>query len=329
MNKVVFYAITSIVSVGLVEGCGTATPAVSNAGNSSTHLVSGNTGHANTISNKTTPTGTNSVTSTSNAASSMNVTAPKQVVPRNTTSSNQVPKNATAETPSGIPSSFRTYPDVWNSMGPYLARHTNVQVWLPTMKGVPNFNPKPWMNVQYSVTQKSYTLTVLVGPKLPPNSPKIIGGNANTIYSITALSKNVPVPKGWDWGTTAADAQNATKQSVNLGHGITGTLYSGNVPQGLSKSPVLDRTVVWKEEGWTFEWDGIQESTRSAIGFAEGMMKNNQLNAKLPIKSGEFISGEGSGGPSQVEFVVGNTRYIMYAPGGRALQIMDTLVHVQ
>lgn len=241
----------------------------------------------------------------------------------NATSANPVSRNATSEAPSGLPDSFQTYQDVWNSMGPYLAHHTSAQVWMPTLKGLPHFALKPWMNVQYRITQTGYTLSVFVGPKLPPNSSKIIAGNAEMIYSITALNKGKPVPQSVNWDNTSAVIPNAKTQTIRLGHGVTGIMYTGKL-DGLDR-----RDIVWKQGGWTFGWESqADESVKTTVGYAQAMMVDDTLMKSLPIKSGYFLSGEGSGGPSQVEFVAGNTRYIMYAPGGRALQIMDTMVRV-
>lgn len=283
-------------------------------------IIIGTTGMAILVLAGCGNTPSNNTTSTSPTKQTASSTSVSYTV--NSTSSSN---NVTSETSSSVlPSSFRTYQDVWNSMGPYLDAHTSAQVWLPTMKDVLNFAPKPWMNVQYSVNQTGYTLSVSVGPKLPPNSPKIMAGNAEIIYTITALNKNEPVPQNVNWDNTSAVIPDAEKQSVNLGHGITGTMYTGKL-DGINR-----RDIVWEEDGWTFGWESeTDESVKTTIGYAEGMMADDNLNKSLPIKSGYFLSGEGSGGPSQVEFVVGNTRYIMYAPGGRALQIMASMVHVQ
>lgn len=245
-----------------------------------------------------------------------------------TSSSSRVQANAVNQstnrskpmTTTVLPSAFRTYNDVWNSMGPYLQSHTSVSVWIPTMTSVPNFAPKPWLDVEYNVRSNGYSLTVSGGPKLPANSSKIITGNAEMIYTITALPKSEPVPQNLNWDNVSAAIPNASTQSVSLGHGMTGTMYTGQL-DGINR-----RDIVWKENGWTFGWEGEMdgETVKQTIQQAKDMVVQD-LSLKLPIATGNVLSGMGSGGPSEVEFVAGNTRYILYAPGGRALQIMATM----
>ncbi len=203
-------------------------------------------------------------------------------------------------------------------MGPFLTDRTTAEVWMPTLKGLSHFDPKPWMDVQYNVSQTGYTMSVSVGPKLPPNSSKILAGNAEMMYSISALNKNEPVPQNVNWDNTSAVIPNAKTQTISLGHDVIGTMYTGKL-DGIDR-----RDIVWKQDGWTFGWESeADESVKTTIGHAKAMMVDDTLIKNLPIKSGYFLSGEGPGGPSQVEFVVGKTRYMIYHVCARRSSVAD------
>lgn len=89
------------------------------------------------------------------------------------------------------------------------------------------------------------------------------------------------------------------------------------------------RDIVWQEDSWTFGWESeSSKPVETTVDYARALAAE-YLNTQLSVASGKFLSGEGSGGPSQVEFIVGNYRYILYAPGGRALQIMSSMQQVE
>lgn len=218
-----------------------------------------------------------------------------------------------------LPDAFRTYQDVFNSVGTYLAQHSKVPVWIPSPNGMFS-DPNDWMDVQFD-TNDGYSLTVSGGSKLPANSPKIIGGNANILFDMMALNKDKPIPHFY-WDNTSAVIPHGKTQSIELGHGVKGTMYTGTL------DGQEDRNIVWKENGWTF---GLETQTMQTVSFTVGQAKqlvSEYTTLKLPIKSGKCLIGVGSGAPSQAEFVIGNTRYIVYTGGWRVMKVVSAMTHV-
>ncbi|MCY0887333.1 MAG: hypothetical protein OWQ59_02655 [Alicyclobacillaceae bacterium] len=224
-------------------------------------------------------------------------------------------------TDSALPREFENYHEVLNSVVRYIATHTSLPVYVPTTLKTQH-KISEWIDVQYFVRKNEYRLTLSHGAKLPANAPNIIVGNGNMIYSLTALSAKKKLTKNIYFDQTSGAIAGTSPKPVVLGKGIIGKIYRGE----FDDDPYLNTSVVWKENGWTFSWVGDQ-SIKQAIKQA-AYLSNEFSNKKLPISTGKCLFAEGSGGPSQAEFVIGETRYILYAPEGLALNFVETITKI-
>ncbi len=219
-----------------------------------------------------------------------------------------------------LPSAYRTYANVFTSIGPLLAQRSPYPVFLPVPSSIVSLS-QDYADVNYSVGNAGYSISVYAGNKLPANSPSILAGEANTDFTLDAQAANRPLSIDYRWNMNVA-IKGAKVTKENLGHGIVGTLYT---KAKTSTQPAV-QSIAWKEDGWTW---GIESSYVSGGLLGQARQEvGSLLGEPMPTPSGEGVFSTGSDAPSQVDFTWQNARYALYSTGWRAPQIAATMVNL-
>ena len=225
-------------------------------------------------------------------------------------------------TAAGLPHAFPRYSLVVGTVGRLLARSSTVPVYLPQL----GRHPYPrWMDVRYAL-KNGYQLTLGGGTALPANSPKISIGNAEFIYTIMgtpwtpsfhARTLYLPVHP------TPTTSQNGT---VTLAPGITGRSY----PAAQPAIPVLQSTmlITWREDGWTMNLYGVGLSSQDVVSSAR-QVATSLRSAHLPGTHGRATFEMGSDAPSIATYEWRGTRYVIEAPGFRAVELAEKMCPIK
>lgn len=199
------------------------------------------------------------------------------------------------------------YRDILATVSPVLTAGSSVPVLLPV-----SLPPLPFgsgsstdVNAQYQI-RNGYRLTLSYGPALPVNSPKIQFGNAEFLATIMGMPAATPLNSS-SYLPLQATVPNAAQGLVDLGQGVAGTNFVGNIGGQSMKS------VTWQQRGWTFgvlpadpNW-GVDKA-------AAGMVKRLQ-SVRLPATHGQMVFSFGTDAPAEAVFQVGSDRYVLETMG--------------
>ncbi|MHB1628640.1 MAG: hypothetical protein ACYCVB_09785 [Bacilli bacterium] len=219
-----------------------------------------------------------------------------------------------------FPDGFTTYGQVFRAVTSWLAQRAPLYQLFPFPSSALKFPAHKWLDVQNRLLPDGYTISVSAGLKLRANSPKIIAGNANLLFSMAAVQSGHPLPVTWKRNPNVAIVGTRPTR-VSLGRGIDGLLYAGRI------RGVAERSLAWTQYG--IHW-GIAPTSANVnlIAAAEPLVAS--IAREDSGLSGSGLSGSGifsygSGTPSQLTLSNKDGTYAFYAPGWRAPSIVAEL----
>lgn len=217
-----------------------------------------------------------------------------------------------------LPKQYSTYQQIQNTVGELLYQRSPINVLLPKNIHLSLAKGEAF-DVKYEVAGgtvgNGYDLTVSVGAPAAANAKTIVGGMANTLFSILGQPKGATIPPAWQWGapTVIPDAK-LTK--VTLGSGIVGTLEVGAV------HGVIEKRLVWQQDGIAWSM-GPSPTSVDPVANAAPIVK--RLVGKSFDGTGTGVFAYGAGSPSEVVLQTYGAQYVVDAPGWRADEIAASL----
>lgn len=211
----------------------------------------------------------------------------------------------------GMPPAFESYRQVLAAVGPILARRSSVPVYLPQY----HWDYSGTLDVVFKI-QNGYQITVGGGPALPANSPKIDMGNAETFYTVMGL----PWSNGYQNGYLPLEpaAPSSDRGTLALAQDVVAATYPA-VHAG-TQSSEGSMLVTWHQDGWTLNVTGSGVGQGIIVGEAQSLARS-LMGQTLPGTHGRATFSIGSDAPSMASYDLKSTRYIIEAPGFRAVTL--------
>lgn len=213
----------------------------------------------------------------------------------------------------GLPEGFASYGAARAALMPRLKAMSAVTVLLP--RRIPHdgelAGTRTTIDAAYRAGRSGYRFTLFYGRPLPVNSPDVgESGNAGFLMQVTGAPRAGDLDLATTFGPISARMRGARAESVSLGHGVSGTLFTAE------RGAQARTSASWSEDGWQIvipPTAGTVSPLEEARSLAAGL-----AGLRLPGRDGTAVFAVGSDAPSIAVFRSGHAWYALYANGWRA-----------